>query len=147
MRYNGSVEGTQAVRPANMERNGNSVYIRGNISRKMHRDEGMGETRESWIYDEVVMTLSEYDVFSHLGDVVPTGQWTAGLQEAGRSVRYQRMDGHRAKCERNIRLGIDPDVYEERLRIIDEYCEAVRQTQYAEGYPTADPVWPEEPEF
>lgn len=145
MIYRDRVKGTQDLRPQNIEVNEDTVYIRGNIDLISEVENGIEEWL--WLYDEVEMSRAEFDRFKDLQSIVPSGQWTAGLQEAGRSVRYQRMDGRRAKCERMIRLGIDVDVHTEHLRLIDEYCEAVRQTQYAEGYPTADPVWPEEPEF
>ncbi|MBP3386582.1 MAG: hypothetical protein J6K69_07015 [Candidatus Methanomethylophilaceae archaeon] len=145
MIYRDRVKGTQDLRPQNIEVNEDTVYIRGNIDLISEVENGIEEWL--WLYDEVEMSRAEYDRFKDLQSIVPAGQWTAGLQEAGRSVRYQRMDGRRAKCERMIRLGIDTDVHTEHLRLIDEYCEAVRQTQYAQGYPTNDPVWPEEPDM
>lgn len=133
------------MRPVCIEQNGNEVYIRGNVSLQTRAEDGQ-ETR-FWTYEEVEMTREEFDRFRDLQSIVPSGMWNAGLQEAGRTVRYERMDGRRAKCERMIRLGIDTEVHTSHLDMIDRYCEEVRQTQFAEGYPYNDPMWPEEPDL
>lgn len=143
MMNHGIVRGTQAVKPANIEINGDTVYIRGDITRKSEQEDD--RTVEFWGYTENVLTKAEYESFvasaPHVG--IPDDAWNDGLQTMVRTILYERTDGDRAKAERNIRLGIDTDANKAILAKIDEYCKQVMDTKNAKGYPTNIPVYPE----
>ncbi len=143
MIHHGIVRGTQAVKPANIEINGSTVYIRGDITRKSEtRDE---QTMEYWEYVEDVLSSTEYESFRasapNIG--IADDEWDDGLQTMVRSILYERMDGERAKAERNIRLNIDVEANTARLNAIDAYCKAVESTKDAKGYPSNVPEYPE----
>ncbi len=142
MIQHGTVRGTQAVKPANIEINADTVYIRGSVVRKSEtRDE---ETMEFWEYTEDVLSRTEYEAMQasapNIG--IADNAWDDGLQTMVRTILYERTDGDRAKLERKIRLGIDVDENTALLKKLDEYCDAVRATKDAEGYPTNVPSYP-----
>ena len=68
--------------------------------------------------------------------------WDDGLQTMVRTILYRRMDGDRAKAERNIRLGLDVEENTAKLKVIDDYCKAVENTKNAVGYPNNVPEYP-----
>ncbi len=143
MIQHGIVRGTQAVKPANIEINADTVYIRGDIVRKSEtRDE---QTYEFWEYVEDVLSSTEYEAMRasapNIG--IADDAWDDGLQTMVRTILYERMDGERAKAERNIRLGIDVEANTARLNAIDAYCKAVENTKDAQGYPRNVPAYPE----
>lgn len=143
MIHHGIVRGTQAVKPANIEINGSTVYIRGDITRKSEtRDE---QTMEYWEYVEDVLSSTEYESMRasapHIG--IADDEWSDGLQTMVRTILYERMDGERAKAERNIRLDIDVEANTATLNAIDAYCKAVENTKNAQGYPHNVPEYPE----
>lgn len=146
MKFNGTVRGTQAVKPSNVEINGNTVYIRGNIQPFEEKD-GRDNVTKGWVYSEVILTPSEYDQAKALALDIPDDMWDDGLQTMFRTIRYERLDGAEQSAQRNIRNGVDVERNEVTLKAIDEYKMAVRATKDAPGYPNNVPVWPAEPEF
>ena len=143
MRSNGTVRGTQAVKPACIEINGDTVYIRGDIVRKSEKREG--RTEEFWEYTENILTGTEYEAIRasapHVS--IPDDAWNDGLQTMMRTILYEKTDGDRAKAERNIRLGVDVEANTAKRDAIDAYCRKVELTKTASGYPKNVPVYPE----
>ena len=146
MKFNGTVRGTQSVKPSNVEINVNTVYIRGNIQPFEEKDE-TDNTTKGWVYSEVILNPAEYDQAKVLALDVPDDMWDDGLQTMFRSIRYERLDGAEQSAQRNIRNGVDVEKNEAILKTIDVYKMAVRATKDALGYPNNVPVWPAEPEF
>ena len=143
MKFNGIVRGTQAVKPACIEINGDTVYIRGDISRKSEQRDDRAE--EFWEYTENVLTGTEFGAIraSAPHSSIPDDAWNDGLQTMMRTILYEKTDGDRAKAERNIRLGIDVEVNTAKRDAIDAYCRKVELTKTASGYPKNIPVYPE----
>ena len=143
MRSNGTVRGTQAVKPACIEINGDTVSIRGDIVRKSDKREG--RTEEFWEYTENILTGTEYEAIRasapHVS--IPDDAWNDGLQTMMRTILYEKTDGDRAKAERNIRLGVDIEANTAKRDAIDAYCRKVELTKTASGYPKNVPVYPE----
>ena len=140
MIHHGTVRGTQAVKPDCIEVNCNTVYIRGDIVRKSEQDKD--RTMEFWEYTEDVLTKAEYDNICASAPNVSFDAWDDGLQTMVRTILYRRMDGDRAKAERNIRLGLDVEENTAKLKAIDDYCKAVENTKNAVGYPNNVPEYP-----
>ena len=97
---------------------------------------------EFWEYTEDVLTKAEYDNICASAPDVSFDAWDDGLQTMVRTILYKRMDGDRAKAERNIRLGVDVEENTAKLKAIDDYCKAVENTKNAVGYPNNVPVYP-----
>ncbi len=143
MIQHGTVRGTQPVKPANIEINADAVYIRGSVVRKSETIDD--RTEEYWEYVEDVLSRTEYEAMQASAPNVGIADdaWDDGLQTMVRTILYERTDGDRAKLERKIRLGIDVEENTAMLKKLDQYCDAVRATKEAEGYPNNVPVFPE----
>lgn len=143
MKFNGTVRGTQATKPACIEINGDTVYIRGDIVRKSEKKEDRSE--EFWEYTENILTGTEFEAIkaSAPHSSIPDDAWNDGLQTMMRTILYEKTDGDRAKVERNIRLGIDVEVNTAKRDAIDAYCRKVELTKTAAGYPKNVPEYPE----
>ena len=128
------------MKPDCIEINCDTVYIRGDIVRKSEQDED--RTREFWEYTEDVLAKSEYENICASAPNVSFDAWDDGLQTMVRTILYRRMDGDRAKAERNIRLGLDVKENTAKLKAIDDYCKAVENTKNAAGYPNNVPEYP-----
>lgn len=145
MRSNGTVKGTQQVRPSNIEEYPDRVIVRGSFGTFEDKD---GEhVMKGWTYSEMILDPSEYACARALTLYVPDDMWDDGLQTMFRSIRYERLDGAEQSAQRNIRNGVDVEKNEAILKTIDAYKMAVRATKDAPGYPNNVPVWPAEPEF
>lgn len=143
MRYVEGVRGTQYGKPADVEQIGSVVYARAGIERKQEEQEG--ETVSFWEYDEAVLSREEYESMRALA----TGwvrTWNAALRTAERRARYERMDPKVSSLRRLIDLGVDVEENTAKLNLIHEYCKAVTDTQWQEGYP-ARVTYPDEPEI
>lgn len=141
MRYVTAVQGSQAQKPDDFEKNGSRIYSRGSIQRITETDEESGETREFWQYDEVVLTKSEYDRLLAL-DPSFISEWSDAARNAERRARYERMDVQVSRLRRRIDLGNTSA--QSKLQEVQEYCEAVSATQKAKAYPLTV-EYPEEP--
>ena len=128
------------MKPDCIEINCDTVYIRGDIVRKSEQDED--RTLEFWEYTEDVLAKSEYENICASAPNVSFDAWDDGLQTMVRTILYRRMDGDRAKAERNIRLGLDVKESTAKLKAIDDYCKAVENTKNAAGYPNNVPEYP-----
>lgn len=135
MIINENVRGTQESRPLAVEQNGQTVYIRNNVERKSEKDE-MGETVQFWEYDEIIMTLSEYDSV-RAGRLIGM-DWTDALRAVERSALYDHADTQISK------YSTDASDAAMRQAWVD-YKAGVRATQSAKGYPqsVSYPAMPE----
>ena len=143
MKFNGIVRGTQATKPACIEINGDTVYIRGDITRKSEKRDDRIE--EFWEYTENIFTKTEFEAIqaSAPNSSIPDDAWNDGLQTMMRTILYEKTDGDRAKAERNIRLGIDVEANTAKRDAIDAYCRKIELTKNASGYPRNVPEYPE----
>lgn len=141
MRFVTAVQGSQAQKPDDFERNGNRIYSRGSIQRITETDSESDETREYWQYDEVVLTKAEYDRLLALDSSFIT-EWSDAARNAERRARYERMDVQVSRIRRRIDLG-DTSA-QAKLTEIQQYCEAVSATQKTKAYPLTV-EYPQEP--
>lgn len=144
MRFVTDVEGSQTIKPDDYEVNGSRVYARARIRTYTRTDEATGEEQTGWLYDEVVLTMSEFDALKALDSAwVPV--WSEAMRCAERRARYERMDPKVSAIRRLIDLGIDVEANQAKLQTIQTYCKAVTDTQSQEGYPLKV-TYPDEPD-
>ena len=145
MKSNGTVRGTQKVRPPNVEEFPDRVIVRGAFRTFEEKDDNHVMT--GWEYEEIILDPAEYSCAKSLSLNIPDDMWDDGLQTMFRTIRYERLDGAEQSAQRNIRNGVDVEANEATLKAIDAYKLTVRATKDAAGYPNNVPVWPAEPEF
>lgn len=149
MKYRTRVRGTQASKPEDFQKTTYCIYARANIKRIEEEANGDETGFIGWEYEEVEMSLAEYDALLdlHTGHF---SNWTSALRCAERRARYERMDPKVHSLERQMRVlnaQGDSEEYAEveaRLLKIHRYCIAVTDTQNQEGFPERV-VYPDEP--
>lgn len=128
---NGTVQGTQAYKPKEIERNGNSVYIRSDIQRVTVEREGE-DPMEVWQYQETVLDASEYDALS-VG--AWSGTWTEPLRSVERTILHSATTDDTMQAYRKLRQGDKTIDWQAWLDTLDAYNKAVSDTKYQETYP------------
>ena len=128
---NGTVQGTQAYKPKEIERNGNSVYRRSDIQRVSGKQEGM-EPMEVWQYQETVLSSAEYDKLS-IG--AWSGTWTEPLRSVERYVLHSATTDDTMQAYRKMRQGDKTIDWQVWLDALDAYNVAIEKTKEQEGYP------------
>lgn len=134
MKHNSQVHGTQSVKPPFIEENGDTVYIRTNITKTTVKDNDTERTE--WVYDEDVLTRTEYQ--SLIQGRLMSGEWTDTLRAAERSRMYREADDMIAKYSTDA----SDDAMKQKWV---EYKASIRATQNAAGYPKTV-SYPEPPE-
>ena len=140
---NGTVQGTQAYKPKEIERNGNSVYIRSDIQRVNVKQEGM-EPMEVWQYQETVLESAEYDALS-VG--AWSGAWTEPLRSVERTILHSATTDDTMQAYRKLRQGDQTIDWQAWLDALDAYNVAIEKTKEQEGYPlkVTYPEYPTKP--
>lgn len=128
---NGTVHGTQERKPKEIERNGNSVYIRSDIQRVSVQQEGM-EPIEVWQYQETVLSSAEYDQLS-IG--AWSGAWTEPLRSVERYILHSATTDDTLEAYRKLRQGDKTIDWQAWLDTLDAYNVAIEETKNQEGYP------------
>lgn len=131
MKNNGTVQGTQAYKPKEIERNGGYVYIRSDIQRvTVQRDER--ESMEVWQYQETVLSSAEYDTLS-VG--AWSGSWTEPLRSVERYILHSATTDDTMQAYRKMRQGDKVIDWQAWLDQLDAYNVAIEGTKNQEGYP------------
>ena len=128
---NGTVHGTQECKPREMERNGNSVYIRSDIQRVTVEREGE-DPMEVWQYQETVLSSAEYDKLS-IG--AWSGAWTEPLRSVERYVLHSATTDDTMQAYRKLRQGDKTIDWQAWLDALDAYNVAIEETQTQPDYP------------
>lgn len=140
---NGTVQGTQAYKPKEIERNGNQVYIRSDIQRVTVEREGE-DPMEVWQYQETVLSSAEYDVLS-IG--AWSGTWTEPLRSVERTNLHSATTDDTMQAYRKMRQGDKTMDWQAWLDTLDAYNVAIEETKNQEGYPlkVTYPEYPTKP--
>ena len=128
---NGTVQGTQSRKPNEIERNGNSVYIRSDIQRVSVEREGE-DPMEVWQYQETVLSSAEYDQLS-IGTW--SGTWTEPLRSVERTILHSATTDDTMQAYRKLRQGDKTIDWQAWLDTLDAYNVAIEKTKEQEGYP------------
>lgn len=140
MKNNSTVQGTQERKPKEIERNGNSIYIRSDIQRVTVEREGE-EPMEVWQYQETVLESAEYDALS-VG--AWSGAWTEPLRSVERYILHSATTDDTMQAYRKLRQGDKTIDWQAWLDQLDAYNVAIEETQKQETYPESV-VYPEYP--
>lgn len=140
---NGTVQGTQAYKPKEIERNGNQVYIRSDIERVTVEREGE-EPMEVWQYQETVLESAEYDALS-IG--AWSGTWTDPLRSVERRILHSETTDDTMQAFRKLREGDKTIDWQAWLDALDAYNVAIEKTKEQPDYPlkVVYPDYPERP--
>lgn len=140
---NGTVQGTQAYKPNEIEHNGNSVYIRSDIQRVTVEREGE-DPMEVWQYQETVLSSAEYDKLS-IG--AWSGTWTEPLRSVERTILHSATTDDTMQAYRKLRQGDKTIDWQAWLDQLDAYNVAIEETKNQEGYPlrVTYPEYPTKP--
>lgn len=143
MKDNGTVQGTQARKPAEIERNGNQVYLRSDIQRVTVQREGE-EPYEAWQYQETVMESAEYDLLS-IG--AWRGTFTEPLRSAERTMLHNASSDDTLQALRKLREGSRTMDWQAWLDQLDAYNVAIEETKNQPEYPlkVTYPEYPKKP--
>lgn len=128
---NGTVHGTQERKPKEIERNGNSVYIRSDIQRVSVEREGE-DLMEVWQYQETVLSTAEYDQLS-IG--AWSGTWTGPLRSVERTILHSATTDDTMEAYRKLRQGDKTIDWQAWLDTLDAYNVAIEETKNQGGYP------------
>lgn len=140
---NGTVHGTQERKPKEIERNGNSVYIRSDIQRVSVEREGE-DPMEVWQYQETVLSSTEYDQLS-IGTW--SGTWTEPLRSVERTILHSATTDDTMQAYRKLRQGDKTIDWQAWLDTLDAYNVAIEETQNQPDYPlkVTYPEYPTKP--
>lgn len=140
---NGTVQGTQAYKPKEIERNGNSVYIRSDIQSVTVEREGE-DPMEVWQYQETVLSSAEYDQLS-IG--AWSGTWTEPLRSVERTILHSATTDDTMQAYRKLRQGDKTIDWQAWLDTLDAYNVAIEETKNQESYPltVSYPPYPTKP--